>query len=77
MTKLIEHAQLHSCGFTSSAGLIRHVIHSRLALFRQWGIEDAKIKVPSVENQELSKVLSLKPGVGRHITLHASPAVRK
>ena len=38
----------------------------------QWGTADAEIKVPSVENSELPKVLPLKPGVGQNIAMHAS-----
>ena len=30
----------------------------------QWGTADAEIKFPSVENQELTNVLLLKPGKG-------------
>ena len=42
-----------------------------------WGTGDAEIKVPSVENRELSLVLSSKPTAGQNITLHASPIDRK
>ena len=39
-----------------------------------WATEDAEIKVPSVENPELTNVLpALKPGVGQNIATHASP----
>ena len=31
------------------------------------------MKVPSVENPELTNVLHLKPGVGQNIATHASP----
>ena len=31
------------------------------------------VEVPSAESPELSKILSLKPGVGQNIALHASP----
>ena len=37
----------------------------------------AEIKVPYVENPELWNVLSLKPGVGQNIAMHASPTARK
>ena len=45
----------------------------------QWGIADReeKIKVLSVDNPELSKVLTFKPRVGQNIALHAWPAARK
>ena len=36
----------------------------------------AEIKVPSVENPKLSKVLSSKPGAGQNIAMHASPTAR-
>ena len=42
----------------------------------QWGTADTDIKVPSAENAGLSKVLSLKPGVGQSIALHALTTVR-
>ena len=42
----------------------------------QWGTVDAKIKVPSVENPELTDVLPLKPGVGQIIAMHASHTAR-
>ena len=35
-----------------------------------------RVKIPSADNPELSKVLSSKNGVGQRIALHASPAVR-
>ena len=39
----------------------------------QWDTADAEIKVPSTENQELSKVLSLNPGADKNYTAtHAS-----
>ena len=38
------------------------------------GTADAEIKVSSVENSELSKVLPLKPRVGQTIVTHASPS---
>ena len=37
-----------------------------------WGTADA-VKVPSVENRELTNVLPLKFGVGRNTAMHASP----
>ena len=37
----------------------------------QWGAADAEIKVSSDENTEL-KVLSLKPGLGQYIAMHAT-----
>ena len=37
---------------------------------------DAEIKVLSVENPGLSKVFSVKPGIGQNIAMHASPAAR-
>ena len=37
---------------------------------------DAEMKVPSVENTELTHVLLLKPGVGQDIAIHASPTAR-
>ena len=36
------------------------------------GIADTDIKVLFAENSELSHVLSLKPGVGQNIVVHAS-----
>ena len=38
------------------------------------GYWDTEIKVPSVENPELTNVLPLRPGVGQSIATHASPA---
>ena len=46
------------------------------AVFPLWGTEDSEIKVPSVENPELTNCLSLKPGVGQNIAMHASPTAR-
>ena len=40
-----------------------------------WGPADVEIKVPSVENQS-SKILSLKPGVGHHTVMHATLTAR-
>ena len=37
---------------------------------------DAEIKVPSVENPELTNVLPVKPGVGQNIAMHAYPTAR-
>ena len=37
---------------------------------------DVEIKVPSVENSELTNVLPLKPGVGQNIATQASPTAR-
>ena len=34
------------------------------------------VEVPSAESPELSKILSLKHGVGQNIALHASPNAR-
>ena len=42
-------------------------------LLHQRSTADAGIKDLSVENPELSKVLSLQRGAGRNIALHASP----
>ena len=42
----------------------------------QCGNADAKMQDPSRENEELSKVMSLQPGVGLKLALHASPAAR-
>ena len=38
----------------------------------QWGTADVEIKVPSFENPELSKVLSVKPVAGQNIAWRAS-----
>ena len=38
---------------------------------------EAEVKGPSAEDPEVSKVSSLKPGVGQNIALHASPTVRE
>ena len=43
---------------------------------QQRGTADADIQVRSVENPELTNVLSLKPGVGQIIAMHASPTAR-
>ena len=43
----------------------------------QWHTVGAEIKVPYVENPELWKFLSLKPGVGQSIAVHASATARK
>ena len=40
----------------------------------QWGTTGAEIKVPSVENPELTNVFPLKPGVGQNVVTYASPA---
>ena len=37
-----------------------------LTFLPQWGTADAEIKVPSVENPELTNVNPLKPGAGHH-----------
>ena len=37
------------------------------------GVLRTEIKVPSIENPELTKVLLSKPGVSQSIALHASP----
>ena len=37
---------------------------------------DAEMKVPSVENTEMTHVLLLNPGVGQDIAIHASPTAR-
>ena len=37
---------------------------------------DAEIKVPFIENPELTNVLPLKLAVGQNLTMHASPAAR-
>ena len=34
---------------------------------------DAEVKVPSVQNPELTNVLPVKPKVGQNIAMHASP----
>ena len=39
-------------------------------------LADGKIKVPSVENSELTNLLTLKPGVGQNIATDASPTAR-
>ena len=40
------------------------------------GSADAKIKVPSAQNQELTNVLLIDPGAGQNTALHASPTAR-
>ena len=40
------------------------------------GYWDTEIKVPSVENPELTNVLPLRPGVGQNIATHAVSAAR-
>ena len=40
------------------------------------GTADAKNKVPSVENPELTNVLPLKPGVGQNLAVHALSTAR-
>ena len=44
----------------------------------QWGAVDTEIKVPTGENTELTRlnVLTLKPGVGQYITIHATLTAR-
>ena len=42
----------------------------------QWGTADAEIKVPSVENLELTKVPSFKFGVGQNVALRTSHTAR-
>ena len=42
----------------------------------QWDTTDAEIKVPSVENGDLTNVLCLKPEVGQNIATYASPTAR-
>ena len=37
---------------------------------------DTEIKVPSVENSDLTNVLPLKPAVGQTIAMHALPTAR-
>ena len=37
---------------------------------------DAEIKVPSVVNPELANVLTLKPGVGQNLVVHALSTAR-
>ena len=41
-----------------------------------WGTADAEIKVPSVENPELKKVLPLKPKIGQYIDMYATLTAR-
>ena len=41
----------------------------------QWGTADAEINAPSVENPQLTNVLSLWPAAGQNIATHAWPAV--
>ena len=52
-----------------------HMLYIVLSSTRQWGIADAEIKEPSVENQEL-KGSPLKPGAGQNITMHDSATAR-
>ena len=49
---------------------------SRLAASARVGTTDAEIKVPSKDNLELSKALSLKPGAGPSLDLHAWAAAK-
>ena len=42
----------------------------------QWGTVDTEIKVPYVENPELTNVLPLKSGEGQYVALHALPTAR-
>ena len=44
--------------------------------YPQWGTANAEIKVISVENPVLKKILHLKPGVGQNIATHASSTTR-
>ena len=37
-----------------------------LTFLPQWGTADTEIKVPSLENPELTNVNPLKPGAGQH-----------
>ena len=53
---------------------IQMLWHKYILQYPQWGIADTEIKVPSVENTELTSVLPLKLGVGQNIATHASPA---
>ena len=41
-----------------------------------WLPADAEIKVPSVENPELTNSLPLKPGAGQNIAMHALTTAR-
>ena len=43
------------------------------AIILQWGTADTEIKVPSVENPEMTNILPLKPWVSQNIASHASP----
>ena len=49
---------------------------SHVTMNPQWGTADAEIKIPSVENPELTNALPLKPGVCQNIAMHASPTTR-
>ena len=42
----------------------------------QCGTANAEIKITSVENPEMTKVLLLKPEVSQNITTHASPTAK-
>ena len=42
----------------------------------QWGTVDTEIKVPYVENPELTNALPLKSGEGQYVALHALPTAR-
>ena len=45
-------------------------------IFPRWSTTDADVRVPSVENPELTDILPLKTGVSHNITMHASLTAR-
>ena len=82
----------YACAFGATTNLVYKIVIDRELAFDydgpkavicrfhstlpQWVTADAEIKVPSVENPELTHVLPLKLGVGQNLSMHASPAAR-
>ena len=61
---------------TSSSTLLSLLFSVFFFIFLRWSTTDADIKVPSVENPELTDILPLKTGVSHNITMHASLTAR-
>lgn len=65
--------------FWQSDTTFRHVIIVRQSLViadPRWDTVDAEIKIMSIENLELSQVLSFKVGVDHNVASHASSTAR-
>ena len=57
-------------------GVLLKSVHTSCHPQLGWGWGAADTKIPSAENPQLSKVLSVKPAVGQNVALHALPTVK-